>query len=354
MAITQAKLRATFSFRRILIPILIGITFSTISVLTTNFEFSALKNIRIDPYYFSLALVCMVVRDLAYIVRIRILTEKKLRISDAWHVVMLWEFATSVTPSIAGGSVFAFFFVNAEGINLGKSTAIVLVTALLDELFYILCVAVILLVYGKQVMLIGSDFNFDPMLFFLIGYGVIILFTSSILLGIFVAPQGLKYLLTKTFSISFLKRWRPKAEKTGDEIIISSKELKGKSILFWLKAFIATSFSWTARYLVLNCLILALNPSLGFHLQQQVIIYAKQLIMWVILLISPTPGASGVAEMLFPAFFAGEFAANTHAAVAVLWRGISYYPYLFIGLIILPIWLAKLEKRKKQKKNLEI
>ena len=346
MPITQAKLQATFSLKRILIPVFIGIAASVYSLLSSNFEFSALANITIDPFYFSMAIVCMLIRDLAYIVRIRIITEKQLKIRDAWHVVMLWEFATSVTPSMVGGSAFAVFFLNAERINLGKSTALILATVLLDELFYILCVALILIVYGKQILLVGSNFSFDPTLFFFIGYAVIIVMTTSILFGIFIVPQWFKYILVKIFSISFLKRWKAKAEKTGDEIITSSKELKGKPFLYWLKAFFATAFSWTARFLVLNCLIMALNPQLGLHLQQQVIIYAKQLVMWVILMISPTPGASGIAEMVFPAFFAGEFPEHTHAAVAVLWRGISYYPYLILGLIILPIWLAKLEKRK--------
>jgi uncharacterized protein (TIRG00374 family) len=59
-------------------------------------------------------------------------------------------------------------------------------------------------------------------------------------------------------------------------------------------------------------------------------------------MISPTPGASGIAELCVAAFFKTDFPANTHAAVAVLWRAISYYPYLAIGLIVLPVWLRKI------------
>ncbi|MEG1556666.1 MAG: flippase-like domain-containing protein, partial [Bacteroidales bacterium] len=170
--------------------------------------------------------------------------------------------------------------------------------------------------------------------------------TSIILVGVFIAPQGVKKLLVALFSIPFLQKWRTGAAKTGDEIIITSKELKGKSFYYWFQAAFATFLSWTARFWVLNCLILALNPDMPFHFGQQITIYAKQLVMWVILLISPTPGASGVAEISFAAFFGNEFPANLQAAVALLWRAISYYPYLFIGLIVLPIWLRKLRIKK--------
>ena len=134
-------------------------------------------------------------------------------------------------------------------------------------------------------------------------------------------------------------------ERTGDELITTSIELKGKSFGYWAKAFIATALTWTARFMVLNFLILALNPELGFHIMQQLLFFAKQLVMWVILMISPTPGASGFAEWGVPAFFKSDFAENTQAAVAVLWRAISYYPYLALGLLVLPVWLRKLMKR---------
>ena len=136
-------------------------------------------------------------------------------------------------------------------------------------------------------------------------------------------------------------------ERTGDELIATSIELKGKSFGYWAKAFIATALTWTARFMVLNFLILALNPELGFHIMQQLMFFAKQLVMWVILMISPTPGASGIAELSVSAFFKNDFPEHTHAAVAVLWRAISYYPYLAVGLVILPIWLRKIGRREK-------
>ncbi|MCL1850585.1 MAG: flippase-like domain-containing protein [Bacteroidetes bacterium] len=339
------NIKSAFSLKRVLIPIAIGIGFSVYSLYTSKFDLSVLKGLEISLNYILLALLCMIIRDLMYIVRIRILTERQLSWIDSWHVVMLWEFASSVTPSMVGGSAFAIYFVNQEGMPLGKSTAIVFTTAMLDEIFYILTVALLLRIVGTHFVNIGENLPFNPMFFFFLGYGVIIIMTLGITLGIFVAPKKIKKLLVKLFSVSFLKKWQPKMEETGDELIAASIELKGKPFGYWAKAFVATAFTWTARFMVLNFLILALNPELGFHLMQQLIILAKQLVMWVILLISPTPGASGIAEISFSAFFKSDFPEHTHAAIAVLWRAISYYPYLALGLLILPIWLRKIQMK---------
>jgi len=345
--VSAPNIKSIFSIKRVLIPIVIGFAFSAYSLYASNFDLTVLKGIDISLKYIFWALVCMVMRDLMYIVRIRILTERQLSWVDSWHVVMLWEFASSVTPSMVGGSVFAIYFVNQERLSLGRSTAIVLTTAMLDEIFYILTVALLLMIVGTDLVQFGNSLPFNPMLFFFLGYGVIIAMTTCITLGIFVAPHEIKKILVVLFSFSFLKKWQPKMERTGDELIATSIELKGKSFGYWAKAFIATALTWTARFMVLNFLILALNPELGFHIMQQLMFFAKQLVMWVILMISPTPGASGIAELSVSAFFKNDFPEHTHAAVAVLWRAISYYPYLAVGLVILPIWLRKIGRREK-------
>jgi uncharacterized protein (TIRG00374 family) len=341
------NIKSVFNIKRVLIPIAIGIAFSAYSLYVSKFDLPVLKGMDISLKYIFMALFCMVIRDLMYIVRIRILTERQLSWEDSWHVVMLWEFASSVTPSLVGGSAFAVYFLNQERLTLGKSAAIVLTTAMLDEIFYILTVATLLLFVGVNFIHLDVALPFNPVFFFFLGYGIIIIMTLGILFSIFVAPSGIKKLLVKLFSISFLKKWQHKMEEAGDDLISASIELKGKSFGYWAKAFIATAFTWTARFLVLNFLILALNPEIGFHILQQILIFAKQLVMWVILLISPTPGASGIAEISFSAFFKNDFPEHSHAAVAVLWRAISYYPYLALGLIILPVWLRKIQREKK-------
>ncbi len=342
------KLKSLFSFKRVVIPILIGFGFSAYSIWVNEFNFSLLRGIEVSLFFVVLAFFCMFLRDLMYIWRLQILTGHYMSWKSTFQVIMLWEFASAASPSMVGGSPFAIFFLKAEGFTLGKSTAIVMTASFLDELFYIMAVAAILIVSGNSILQVNENLGYDLSFFFYIGYGAIIIFTTIISIAIFVIPRGFKKLLITIFSIRFLRKWRNDAAQTGEDIILTSKELKGKSFRYWLLAFTATSFSWTARYLVLNCLIVAINPLEDFTWMEQINIFAKQLIMWVILLISPTPGASGVAEITFPAFFGEFIPLNLQGTTALAWRMISYYPYLLIGLFVLPIWLRKLVKRRKK------
>lgn len=298
-------------------------------------------------FFLLMALVMMFCRDFGYMIRIRYLTDKKLSWRQSFRVIMIWEFASAMTPGIVGGAAVAMFILKREGINLGKSTAIVLITALLDELFYILIVPLTLLLVGTEAFF-PNEFTtqffgmvINPFALFLVAFSVIFLIVLFLLVAIFIAPYWFKNFLLFFCRIFFLKKFKSRVEKTGDDIIIASKEFKGKSFSFWGTVFGATIFSWMGRFMVINCLILAFSP-----LADQLLIFARQLSMWVILLISPTPGGSGIAEFAFSGFLSDFIPFGMVAILAILWRLISYYPYLFVGAILLPKWLSNNKSKK--------
>ena len=303
--------------------------------------------------WFGVALVMVALRDIGYMIRIRILTDNHLSFRQAFDVIMLWEFASSVTPSIVGGSSFAIFIVNREKISLGRSTAVVMVTAFLDELFYVLMVPTLLLIVGwsnlfpvaLQKEIFGITLGAREI--FLVGYVFIVILICVIYLAIFRFPEAAKAAIVRLFSLRWLSRWKEGAIETGDDLITTSHELKTKPFSFWLKAFTATFLSWTARFWVVNFLILSFTI-LDLSLADHFLIYARQLVMWVILLISPTPGGSGVAEVAFSGFLQSFIApAGLAISIGVLWRIISYYPYLLMGAIILPRWIQRVYLGRK-------
>lgn len=304
-----------------------------------------LKNIDwtwYSAFWFFMALLCVAARDLGYMYRIRILTDKALTWRKAFDTIMLWEFASALTPSIVGGSGVALFILNREGIKMGKSTAVVMVTALMDELFYITMVPVVLLLIGTgslfpvslQKEILGITFGTQGL--FWLGYFFIVTLTTVIALAIFFRPRLFKYILLQIFRLPFLKRWRYDIIALGNDIIITSRELKGKRPKFWIQAISATYFSWTARFIVVNLLILAVVP-----VSDHLLLYGRQLVMWVIMLISPTPGSSGLAEFAFTGFLADFIPLGLAGGLAFIWRILTYYIYIFIGAIVLPRWLRR-------------
>lgn len=322
--------------------------------------FSYISLTKWGVLWLLVSIALMVLRDLGYIIRLLILSEGSLTLRQAFRVIMLWEFTSAITPSVIGGTGVAIIYVNKEGIGIGRSSAIVMATSLLDELYFLIMFPLLLLIIKPSILFgIGGiegeiSFSNELFLFATIGYSLKLLYVLFLSYGLFINPRGLKWLLLMIFRLPILRKWKHGANEAGTEIIKNSKEYRSKPIGFWLKAFGATFISWTSRYWVVNALLLAF-----FSVSDHYLIFARQLVMWLMMLVSPTPGGSGFSEFIFTRYLS-EFILVSPlilGAVAVtmslMWRLATYYPYLIIGAIIFPKWLnSKFTLKKKKNKIL--
>jgi glycosyltransferase 2 family protein len=290
--------------------------------------------------WICIAILFMVGRDLFYIIRIRLLTHKELSWKRGFYVIMLWEFASALAPGVVGGVTVAMFILNREKIALGRSTAIVIVTAMMDNLFYVIMIPfVFLFVDAYQLFPQHSFSTIGVHWVFWIGFGIIVFASLFLFSSLFLFPTLAPRVLGFIFRLPGLKRWQEKAIRTGNDIVIASNEMRKEKPSFWLKSFAATCASWISRYLVINALLQAFL-NLGFI--DHILILGKQFVLWLFMHVSPTPGGSGVAEYAFGELLI-SFSQSTLllAGLAVLWRLISYFPYLFIGAFLLPRWLKR-------------
>jgi hypothetical protein len=272
--------------------------------------------------------------------RIRLLTHYDLSWKSSFYVILLWEFASALSPGVVGGAAVAMFILNKEKIELGRATAIVFITAMMDNLFYVIMIPfVFLFIDSAQLFPRAIEGSMRIEWIFWIGFSAILLACLFLFSSIFLFPSLATWLLKSIFSLPVLRRWKDKAIQTGKDIETSSKVMRNESFGYWLKIFGLTCASWTSRYLVINAILQAFLH-LGFI--DHIIILGKQLVLWLFMLVSPTPGGSGVAEFAFGELLV-SFSQSTLllAALAILWRLISYFPYLFIGAFLLPRWLKK-------------
>ncbi len=332
---------------RIIWPILIGIGVSAYLMFRSfNSEtFSFLTFTWHTLFYIIIALVMMAVRDLAYMYRIIILTDGALSWRQSFNVIMLWEFSSAISPSVVGGTGPAIFFLYKEGLSAGKSTAVVLTAIFLDEVFFVISVPLVYLAFGTNIFPPDS-ISIDQIIYaFYGGYIVIFVYTLFLTYALFVNPHLFKSFISWVFLFPILVRWRTRARKSANQLIQTSVSIRRKPINYWIKSFIATILAWTGRYWVVNFMLMAFFVD-RYNIADHFLIYGRQLSMWIILLVSPTPGGSGIAEFIFSDFL-GDFIPNESwtTPLAVMWRLISYYPYLFIGVIILPIWLRKVFRK---------
>ena len=72
---------------------------------------------------------------------------------------------------------------------------------------------------------------------------------------------------------------------------------------------------------------------------EHVNVFARQLIIWIMTKVMPTPGGSGISEIIFMQYMKLFIPEGFTSLMTVIWRLFSYYPYLFIGAVILPGWI---------------
>lgn len=302
-----------------------------------------------------LAVVTLIVRDVLYIYRIRYITHKNLSWTSSFYSIMLWEFSSAVSPSAVGGTALATIVLMKEGLSFGKSLAYVMTTAILDNLFFLVAGGVVMVLYYSGIFdpfnvfvaISGAGVTMDwqyVRYMFLISYVLIGVYTLFMTYGLFVNPHMVKWLFVKITSIKWLRRFRIMAEKQGNELVIASKAIKGTNFLYWLRAIGTTFLIWSARYLIVNCLIAAF---VGLSLSAHGFIFSRHVILWVVLLIGITPGAAGFAEIAFKAFFQ-QFAGAFVLIAALVWRIATFYPYLLFGAIFLPRWIRRVFFKAKK------
>jgi len=350
MKLDNKKIFKTLNPNKVWVPILIGI-----AIVFAMFYFDPSINkdtlsgvFDASAAWIFIAILVILFRDAGYVYRIREITDRQLTWTRAIYVIILWEFASAVTPSVVGGTAVAMFILNKEGIQMGRAIAYVMVTAILDNLFFVIGAPIIL--YFAQGHIFPDSKVLENQLqnsleaIFWISYSLYAGYSLIMALALFYRPRVFKWLLIKLFSIKWLRKWKHDAHEYGNQIIEASRELTGKNWRYWIPIIIATIFIWSSRYLMLNALV---SSYVYLTLNENVIVFARQVIMWIVMMISPTPGSSGTAEFFFAQFFT-QFLGGYTFVTSILWRLLSYYPYLLLGAIFLPRWIRQVFFKKKE------
>lgn len=346
MNLDKKKILKTLNPNKVWLPAAISVGFVVFMIFTDDEITPQRLNLIFQAKFIPvvMAFVMLAIKEIAYVYRIRSLTNKELSWWSSIYVIILWEFASAVTPSVVGGTAVAVFILLKEKINLGKSLAYVMLTAILDNLFFVVVAPIALIIIGTDIF---PDFGQTMRGVFITSYSLIAIYTLVMALALFYKPRLFKWVLIKIASIKWLRRWRYAAYQHGNEVMWASSLIKGKRIGYWVRIIGATIVAWVARYTILNFLIVAYTDGVSFS--EHIVIFGKHLILWIVMLLSPTPGSTGTAEHFFMQSFVSYLGEFTIGA-ALLWRVISYYPYLLVGALTLPKWMQRVFF-KKQKEN---
>jgi len=349
----EARILESIKPSRIIIPIIIGLV--AIGYLMWRQldleEFKAVEWTTWVWFWIGLSLILLIIRHLAYAARLKSLAGGTFSWMKSIELIFIWEFSSAVSPTSLGGSVVAFFMLAQEKLSAARTATIVVYTIIIDTIFFIVGIPLLYMMFGPEGIRPGAN-SFEDLAAW--GWTLVILcfamgaYGAFFYYGMFINPKKLKSALLWVTSFRWLSGWKEKAAELGDDIIVASADIRGKSMSYHLSIMFYTAAAWSCRFLILNCLIIAFVQTTPLDLFNQGMLYARSENMFMIMAFSPTPGGSGLAEIVFGGFLSDFLPLTIAVLVALLWRIITYYVYLIAGVLIVPNWIRKVLNRRRQ------
>lgn len=343
---------------RIILPILIGL--GVVGYLFYQQfdleEWNAIQWTTHTLIWVALSLLLLVIRHLAYAMRLYILSDQDFTYRKCIELIFIWEFSSAVSPTSVGGSAVALFVLSQEKLSAGRTAALVLYTVVLDSAFFVFTLPVLLALVGPMMIRPGAESLADLSgwgITFMVAYVVMAIYALFIFWGLFISPASIRKLLSVIARWRVLRRFRKTIVNMGGDIVLASKVMRSKPFSWHASAFLSTSIAWSFRFLLLSCLFIAFTD-VGRDLFTQTALFGRLESMFVIIAFSPTPGGAGFVETLFNDFLDDFVDGNMTSAllIATLWRGFTYYAYLLAGVVIIPNWIRSvIARRAKQKEE---
>ena len=306
--------------KRFVLPLLLVFIISG-AVIYSTVDINTLTNLTaFKPWSIVLALICVglgLTLDGTRLMHLVKISDEKITLSQAVHVVFGNYFLALLTPGATGGAVAQLMFLRHAGIPAGKATVLVIVRTLVSILFLICCMPFIFL--HDTGILPGID-NHTLMLISIAAFVVIMLIVAAARTNVldYVVLRFTKHAKDERRK-KFMAFYRD--IKTGVHLLASSP----KSMI---RIFFESGLSLIFIYAIVPCLLLGL----GVTDADWYTVMGRMIFLNMLLYFTPTPGGSGIAEGGFVFLFADSVPAGTVGILAVCWRLIAEYIPFFIGL----------------------
>jgi hypothetical protein len=267
---------------------------------------------------------------------------EKITKRQALKYVFVNFFFCSVTPSATGGQPLEIYYMTKDGISGAHATiSVLLMTAGIEF-------AVVFL--GIVGGIIGNDKISGPMAL-LYTYGVVVNIIALVVMLLCVFwTRGVKGFLRNLFGLLHkigIKKaldWRESAEKGIEKYAEGSKYIRThmKEFRFTM---IRGVLQMTAFYLIPYAVYLALGLSghtiFDFFILQSILFVSTSGI--------PLPGAIGASESVFLGLYMTVFPEEVLSSAMLLNRGINFYLFVIVSMIVVLINIALLKRRKTNK-----
>lgn len=315
--------------------IISAIVFILILIFTTdNRTWRALLTLngKYILYVVLLNILSWIWSAIRYKILIKGIEGVKLSTIEALQIHLSYYFASSITPSSAGGEPLEIYLLSKKNIKVGQATALSLFRYVINTLTFAIASPIIIYFYSYLFPqnIIKRLVQYSALLFLtIVGIFIFALYKPRPII------RMLSYILIKLRKIPLLKKIHPfKILRLVNKTVKDFHNtlwlfLKEKKITI-LGFFIFNLLSWITYFLIAPVLMSAFNLKVNYAS-----VIFVQIPIFFLMFYVPTPGGSGAIELLISLGFAPFVPKYILGIFILLWRTLTHYLTLIAGAIVL-------------------
>lgn len=320
--------------RNVVIIVIISIIAYTILnlLLTDKEDLKQLSNFKIG--YLFLAGVASLLPWLIHTLEMKLWTNylnKTISFKEALRIAIATDLGSAVTPSAVGGIPVKIALLLRQGYTIPQTTFLTTILPVEDMISYIIIIIASLFIFsGEQSEVFQTIFQN-----FLQNWQLKLAILAALIVLLFVIwkllmrynrfnKSGFKEKLTRT--------WFETKE------LVALTWISGKT--YFLVGILLVLIRWITTYSILLLLALGLQIETSFTA-----LFFLQWITSVSMLLMPTPGAAGGAELAFFYVFKGIIPQNFIGIMITGWRFFNYYFVMLCAAFILAIEMLFYRKK---------
>lgn len=314
-----------------LFVLLTVVGFAAIFYFTTTREsLKALQSLKVD--FLLLALLVVLADIILGGMRIYIFFTKeilkKVRFIDCVKANLTNYFLSAITPASTGGGPGQLYSLTRRGVPFSGAVSVLAINFFSTLLFFLLTYVLVFFLTNQGIFAKG--------LTYLVRFSFLLFFAAFLMITIMLIKPKSLHILFRIFSFFTKMIWRKNTEKRKqllekieDQVVQLRFYLQHffhKEKLTLLFSFLLTVIYYSNKYLMAYVIIKGLGLNVNF-LQ----VMYLQIIQFFIIYFSPTPGASGIAEVSSASLMSALMPKAYLPIFAILWRIFSNHLGVALG-----------------------
>ncbi|GLB47040.1 phosphatidylglycerol lysyltransferase [Philodulcilactobacillus myokoensis] len=331
----------------LIVMLCIGIYIFGYSIHDINLGVLKHEFFAINWWWMLVALACILLYFGLEAVVTKILVDrdgvKNFSFRDAIRVPLVEQLFNGITPFSSGGQPGQLIVMIRSGVDGGRASSVLLMKFVVFQGTIVINFLISLI--------IGFHYIAEKMsylsLFVIFGFIIHLFVISALLLIMYWYSFTRKLVLTIIAPLKlFLKpKHYASIQATLDEKITTFHNESVKLARKWrliLKIFLVTFLQLFFYYLIPYFIML----SLGIYNANIIMVISLHVLIFMIISLFPIPGGSGGAEYSFEMLFKSYMSNNSELVLAmILWRFLTYYLGIFLGIIAFMMKSDKIKKR---------